>query len=156
MCAHFLQFFSIGLAHFLKQKLHSQNSKIIWQNSLTVQHNTIAHLQKLISLPKLFTHASKLNSFPIKIVSATKMQRSFSIALAHFLKQTGRSQHSWCFCQNNLDGSAQHHGSPAKAHISPKTVHSCVKTKFLSHINSQCPQNASSLWHCVSTASQNV
>ena len=29
-----LQFFSIALAQFLKQKLHSQSSKCIWQNSL--------------------------------------------------------------------------------------------------------------------------
>jgi len=38
--------------------------------------------------------------------------------------------------------SAQHYGSLAKAHTSPKTVHSCGKTKFLSQLNSQCPQNA--------------
>ena len=34
------------------------------------------------------------------------------------------------------------HSSLAKAHISPKTVHSFFKTKFLSHINSQSHQNA--------------
>ena len=60
-----LQFFFVGLVHFSKPKLHSQNSKIIWHNSLTVQHNILAHLQNLISLPKLFNHASKLNSFPM-------------------------------------------------------------------------------------------
>jgi len=38
--------------------------------------------------------------------------------------------------------SAQHYGSLAKAHTSPKTVHSCGKTKFLSQLNSQWPQNA--------------
>ena len=56
----------------------------------------------------------------------------------------------------HLDGSAELHGSPANAHISPKTLYPCVKTKFPSHMNSQCPQNTLSLWHRASTASQNV
>lgn len=70
---------------FLKWKLHSQNSKIIWQNSLTVLHNTKAHVQK----PKLFTHSSKLSSLPVDTVSVTKMQRSFC-CFGSFL-ETGRT-----------------------------------------------------------------
>lgn len=45
------------------------------------------------------------------------------------------NQHSLCFCQNNLDGSAEHPGSPAETHISPKTVLSweyCIQQNILS------------------------
>jgi len=109
------------------------------QSYSSAQH--YSSLAKARTFPKT-VHASKLNLFSIKRVSATKMAKILLNCFGLFLETTGRSQHSWCFCQNNVDGSAQHHGSPAKAHTSPKTVHSCGKTKFLSHLNCQCPQNA--------------
>jgi len=39
----------------------NRNYKTIWQNSFTVQHIIMVHLQKLSPLPKQLTHASKLN-----------------------------------------------------------------------------------------------
>lgn len=51
--------------------------------------------------------------------------------------------------------SIQHHSSLTKGQNSPKTFISCFKTKLLTRIKSQCPQNEKSLWHCVNDG-QNV
>lgn len=45
------------------------------------------------------------------------------------------------FSQNNLDASAQHHRSPADAHISPKTVYLWI---YFSHLEKHCP--VGSMW----------
>jgi len=58
------------------------------------------------------------------------------------LKQKLHSQNSKIILAKQSYSSAQHYSSLAKAHIAPKTVHSCGKTKFISQLNSQCPQNA--------------
>ena len=60
-----LQFFSIALAQFLKQKLHSQSSKSFGKIAYMVQHNYIDHLQKVIYHPKQLPQASKPNHFLI-------------------------------------------------------------------------------------------
>src|SRR4029434_9205069 len=73
------------------------------------------------------------------------MKSSFSIAMAHVSEKKGHSQSFKYICQNNLDGSGKHYGTPAKGHISPKTDNSSVKTNSFSHTNSQCPQHEKSL-----------
>jgi len=45
-----LQFFSIGLAHFLKQKLHSQNNMGKPPNYLAIVHNRTEFLIQFIKL----------------------------------------------------------------------------------------------------------
>jgi len=82
----------------------------------------------------MFTYASKLNSFPIERVSATKMAKILLNSFGSFLVKDRTFSTLLVLLPKNVDGSS------AKAHTSPKTVHSCGKTKFPSHLTSQCPQ----------------
>lgn len=93
-------------------------------------------------------HASKLNSSPIQRVRATEMTKillnCFGSFLVTYLDILGAlAKISWMVQHNTT-------------WFISKRVHSWVKMKFLSHINSQCPQNALSPLHCASNDSPNA